>query len=85
MEKQFEILLQSYNRLIDNNSSLIKAVNTSLEQSLHITNEQRELMTCGIKLYKALESKSNKTWVEQECIKLLFQFITRGGELKATP
>jgi len=84
MEKQLEILLQSYNRLIDNNSALIKAVNSSLEQSLSITNEQKELMSCGIKLYKTLESKSNKTWVEQECIRLLFQFITRGEELKAT-
>jgi len=78
MEKQLEMLVQSYNKLVDNNTELTKALTISLEQSLHIVNEQKEVMSCGIQLYKTLESKSDKTWVEKECLRLLFDFITKG-------
>ena len=41
MEKQLEMLVQSYNKLVDNNTELTKALTISLEQSLHIVNEQK--------------------------------------------
>lgn len=81
MEKQLITLLESYNKLIDSNAKLISTVNIALEETVKTTKEKETLLAhCGT-IYDLLESKSNKTEAEYECVKLLYQLITHAKNI----
>lgn len=74
--EQLHNLLESYDKLIENNTRLTVTANQAMEQAIKSINDQKRLLTqCGT-IYDLLESKENKTKKEHECIKMLYGLIT---------
>jgi len=78
MQKTTELQqpIKSNETLIENNIQLTKINSDAFELINESIKKQKELLThCG-KIYKFLQSKTNKTWEEKESIDVLYDLIT---------
>lgn len=82
MEKSTELqqLINASEILVETNSHLVR-IN---EEALQLTNknirqQEKLLAHCG-KIYQLLQPKINKTWEEDEVIKILYHLITHKKE-----
>lgn len=78
MRKTIELqqLIKATEKLIDSNKQLTQANAEAFELIRNKLKKEEDLLAhCG-KIYKFLQSKINKTWEEEENIRLLYNLIT---------